>query len=39
MAGADYFHCDVCGCKAFYDANIDWEETFVGDIACLCAAL
>jgi hypothetical protein len=22
MAGADYARCDVCGAKAFYDANI-----------------
>ena len=25
MAGADYRHCDVCGCKAFYDAGLNWE--------------
>jgi hypothetical protein len=24
MAGADYRNCDVCGCKAFYDANLDY---------------
>ena len=22
MAGSDYCSCSVCGCKAFYDANI-----------------
>lgn len=27
MAYADYYHCDVCNAKAFYDANIDWEHT------------
>jgi transcription elongation factor Elf1 len=26
MAGADYFLCDLCGIKMFYDANVDWEE-------------
>lgn len=30
MAGADYYHCAVCGGKAFYDANIDWEYQHVG---------
>lgn len=25
MAGADYRHCDVCGGKAFYDANLNYE--------------
>lgn len=25
MAGADYFHCDVCGGKAFYDAHLNWD--------------
>lgn len=26
MAGADYRHCDICGCKAFYDANLNYEQ-------------
>lgn len=28
MAAADYRLCDVCGCKAFYDANLNysWDE-------------
>lgn len=25
MAGADYYHCDLCGCKAFYDANLNYD--------------
>lgn len=25
MAGADYFRCDVCDGKAFYDANLNWN--------------
>lgn len=25
MAAADYRQCDVCGCKAFYDANLNYE--------------
>jgi hypothetical protein len=28
MAGADYFHCTVCGGKVFFDAKIDWTETY-----------
>ena len=28
MAMADYRQCDLCGCKAFYDANLnyDWPD-------------
>lgn len=25
MAMADYRQCDVCGCKAFYDANLNYD--------------
>lgn len=25
MALSDYRLCDVCGCKAFYDANLNYE--------------
>ena len=25
MAGCDYRSCDVCGCKTFYDANLDYD--------------
>jgi hypothetical protein len=25
MALADYYLCDVCGCKCFYDSNLNWE--------------
>lgn len=25
MAGCDYRSCDVCGGKAFYDANLNYE--------------
>lgn len=25
MAAADYYLCDVCGQKCFYDANLNWE--------------
>lgn len=25
MAMADYRLCDMCGCKAFYDANLNYE--------------
>ena len=26
MAYADYYHCDKCDCKAFYDANLGYYE-------------
>lgn len=26
MAGCDYRSCDVCGCKVFYDANLNYEQ-------------
>ncbi len=26
MAAMDYRHCDVCGCKAFYDADLDYDN-------------
>lgn len=25
MAAADYYLCDVCGAKCFYDANLNYE--------------
>ena len=25
MAGCDYRSCDVCGCKTFYDSNLDYD--------------
>lgn len=25
MAAADYYGCDVCGAKTFYDANLDYD--------------
>jgi hypothetical protein len=36
MAYADYTHCDVCDAKAFYDANVDWDESNTGHKAVLC---
>ena len=26
MAYSDYRLCDACGCKAFYDANLNYEQ-------------
>ncbi len=26
MAGADYYSCDVCGFKTFYDAELSYEK-------------
>lgn len=25
MAAADYYLCDRCGCKTFYDANLNYD--------------
>ena len=36
MAYADYTHCDVCDRKAFYDANINWESQYTGQVGALC---
>jgi hypothetical protein len=38
MAGADYWKCEICGCKAFYDAQIEWwsEDNWTGALAALC---
>ncbi len=36
MAYCDYTHCDLCDCKAFYDAEIDWEYASVGSMKVLC---
>jgi hypothetical protein len=27
MAGADYYSCDKCGCKTFYDADLSYTLT------------
>ena len=27
MAFADYYLCDVCEAKCFYDANLNWEQS------------
>jgi hypothetical protein len=26
MAFADYYQCDVCGAKCFYEAGMNWEQ-------------
>jgi len=45
MAGADYYSCDVCGAKTFYDATLDYSHDTlrggyylerVGDMKCIC---
>ena len=41
MAYADYLHCAVCGTKAIYDADLDYEAATgeygrLYDIAALC---
>ena len=30
MAGADYYGCDVCHAKTFYDAELDYQDWRVG---------
>lgn len=44
MAGCDYRSCDICGCKAFYDAEVEYDfEEYpdtglwnTGDWAVIC---
>lgn len=48
MALADYYLCDVCGGKCFYDANLNYDYDnrdpvthmpkldYVGDMAAIC---
>lgn len=48
MAAADYYLCDCCGGKAFYDANLNYDYDnydevtgaykldYVGDIKVVC---
>ena len=48
MAAADYYLCDACGCKTFYDANLPhgyygeprkswkWPDGNVGFMLVLC---
>ena len=38
MASGEYYHCDVCGAKTFYDADIDWEVENVGSMKVICDA-
>jgi len=35
LASADYKLCDICSCKTFYDANVDYEGAeLCGDMKC-----
>ncbi len=37
MAGANYYRCDLCNARTFYDADVDWEHQHnLGQIAALC---
>jgi hypothetical protein len=42
MAGCDYYSCDVCSSKVYYDSDVEYgeeEENWgVGDMAVLCKA-
>ena len=32
MAGCDYYSCDVCGSKTFYDANLSYDDNLENKI-------
>lgn len=34
MAGADYYLCDLCNAKVFYDTDVNYDR--VGAMACIC---
>lgn len=41
MAMCDYRQCDICGGKAFYDANLNYDDEgnfpdYVGDWCVIC---
>ncbi len=40
MAMADYYCCDLCGDKAFYDADLNYDDEgnlgYVGDMEVIC---
>jgi hypothetical protein len=36
MAGADYQDCELCSCRTFYDGNINYEGTNLGELKTLC---
>lgn len=36
MAAADYYLCDVCGCKTFYDSDVDYGDR-VGEMVVICS--
>ncbi len=38
MAYGDYFHCEVCDCKAFYDSDVCWNYASTRDLVALCHA-
>lgn len=42
MAGCDYYSCDVCGSKCFYDAEVNYQDYRdmgrLGDIKAICGA-
>ena len=35
MAGGDYYSCDKCECKTFYDSEVDYSY-MVGQMMVLC---
>lgn len=36
MAYCDYQHCVVCDCTAFYDAEVDYKNAQVMQVASIC---
>lgn len=46
MSVVDYYMCDNCGCKCFYDAELNWKDVaqdkmtldLCGDIKAICIA-
>ena len=40
MAMSDYYLCDSCGCKTFYDADLDYQDNGnlprVGEMVVIC---
>lgn len=36
MAGIDYYSCDVCGNKVYYDATTEYNHPNFGDMKVIC---
>jgi len=36
MASCDYHHCEICGCKTYYDSEIEYYDNTVISLCSSC---